>query len=68
MELLGLVKAGSDEIEKARREVGVKIEKCNKGSATFTVTLNQVDFRYLHFLKSFFLLFTRVLMTWRKTS
>merc|ERR1711988_154440 len=41
MELLGLVKAGSDEIEKARREVGVKIEKCNKGSATFTVTLNQ---------------------------
>merc|ERR1712223_636195 len=41
MELLGLVKAGSDEIEKARREVGVKIEKCNKGSATFTVILNQ---------------------------
>jgi len=41
MELLGLAKAGLDEIEKARREAGVKIEKCKKGAATFTVTLNQ---------------------------
>merc|ERR1719220_105633 len=41
MELLGLAKAGMAEIEKAKREVGVKIDKCDKGSATFTVTLNQ---------------------------
>ena len=41
MELLGLAKAGLDEIEKAKREAGVKIEKCKKGAATFTVTLNQ---------------------------
>merc|ERR1712141_340168 len=41
MELLGFAKAGMAEIEKARREIGVKIEKCDKGSATFTVILNQ---------------------------
>jgi len=41
MELLGLAKAGMDEIEKAKREIGVKIDKCDKGTATFTVTLNQ---------------------------
>jgi len=41
MELIGFAKAGMDEIEKARREIGVKIDKCDKGSATFTVTLNQ---------------------------
>merc|ERR1711863_99931 len=41
MELLGFVKAGMNEIDKARREIGVKIEKCDKGSATFTVILNQ---------------------------
>merc|ERR1719410_1030688 len=41
MELLGLAKAGMDEIEKARKEIGVKIDKCDKGSATFTVILNQ---------------------------
>merc|ERR1712226_493053 len=41
MELLGFAKAGMDEIEKARREIGVKIDKCDKGSATFTVILNQ---------------------------
>merc|ERR1712045_506709 len=40
MELLGLAKAGLDEIEKARAEAGLKIEKCKKGAATFTVTLN----------------------------
>ena len=43
MELLGFAKAGMAEIEKARREIGVKIEKCDKGSATFTVILNQVE-------------------------
>ena len=43
MELIGFAKAGMDEIEKARREIGVKIDKCDKGSATFTVTLNQVE-------------------------
>merc|ERR1712141_359802 len=41
MELIGFVKAGMNEIEKARREIGVKIDKCDKGSATFTVILNQ---------------------------
>merc|ERR1719166_950106 len=41
MELIGFAKAGMAEIEKARREIGVKIDKCDKGSATFTVTLNQ---------------------------
>jgi len=41
MELLGLAKAGMDEIDKARKEIGVKIDKCDKGSATFTVILNQ---------------------------
>merc|ERR1712001_389516 len=41
MELIGFAKAGMNEIEKARREIGVKIDKCDKGSATFTVTLNQ---------------------------
>jgi len=41
MELLGFAKAGMAEIEKARREIGVKIDKCDKGSATFTVILNQ---------------------------
>jgi len=41
MELLGFAKAGMAEIEKARREIGVKIDKCDKGLATFTVILNQ---------------------------
>merc|ERR1712142_185677 len=41
MELLGLAKAGLDEIEKAGKEAGVKIEKCKKGAASFTVTLKQ---------------------------
>merc|ERR1711974_183717 len=41
MELIGFAKAGMNEIEKARREIGVKIDKCDKGSATFTVILNQ---------------------------
>ena len=48
MELLGFAKAGMDEIEKARREIGVKIDKCDKGSATFTVILNQVERIFYH--------------------
>ena len=43
MELLGFAKAGMAEIEKAKREIGVKIDKCDKGLATFTVVLNQVE-------------------------
>ena len=50
MELLGFAKAGMDEIEKARREIGVKIDKCDKGSATFTVILNQVERIFNHIL------------------
>merc|ERR1711976_551850 len=41
MDLLGLVKAGMDEIEKAKREFNLKIDKCAKGAATFTVVYNQ---------------------------
>ena len=50
MELIGFAKAGMAEIEKARREIGVKIDKCDKGSATFTVTLNQVEKILYHIL------------------
>ena len=50
MELLGFAKAGMDEIEKARREIGVKIDKCDKGLATFTVILNQVELIFYHIL------------------
>jgi len=41
MDLVGLAKAGFDEIEKAKREFGLKIEKCAKGVATFSVVKNQ---------------------------
>jgi len=41
MDLIGLVKAGMDEIDKARRELNLKIEKCSKGAAAFTVVYNQ---------------------------
>merc|ERR1711902_295539 len=37
MDLIGLVKAGMDEIDKARRELNLKIEKCSKGAAAFAV-------------------------------
>ena len=50
MELIGFAKAGMNEIEKARREIGVKIDKCDKGSATFTVILNQVEYIFYHIL------------------
>lgn len=42
MDLLGLMKAGMEEIDKAKRELGVKIEKCSRGAATFTVVFGQV--------------------------
>ena len=48
MELIGFAKAGMAEIEKAKREIGVKIDKCEKGSATFTVILNQVEQIFYH--------------------
>ena len=48
MELLGFAKAGMAEIEKAKREIGVKIDKCDKGLATFTVVLNQVEQIFYH--------------------
>ena len=41
MDLLGLVKAGMDEIEKAKKEFNLKIDKSPKGAATFTVVYNQ---------------------------
>lgn len=41
MDLLGLVKAGVEEVEKARRELGLKIEKCSRGAATFSVVYRQ---------------------------
>ena len=41
MDLIGLVKAGMDEIDKARRELNLKIEKCSKGAAAFTVVYSQ---------------------------
>merc|ERR1719244_1034972 len=41
MDLVGLAKAGIEEIEKAKREFGLKIEKCAKGVATFSVVKNQ---------------------------
>ena len=42
MDLLGLLKAGTDEVDKARRELGLRIEKCPRGAAAFTVVYNQV--------------------------
>jgi len=41
MELVGFERAGRDEIEKAKRELNLKIEKNGKPN-TFTVVLNQV--------------------------
>jgi len=41
MDLLGLLKAGTDEVDKARRELGLRIEKCPRGAAAFTVVYNQ---------------------------
>ena len=43
MDLVGMMKAGMDEIDKARRELGLKIEKCDRGAATFTVVSGQVN-------------------------
>ena len=42
MDLLGLLKAGTDEVDKARRELGLRIEKCPRGAAAFTVVYCQV--------------------------
>ena len=42
MDLVGLVKAGVNEIDKAKRELGLKIEKCDRGPAAFTVVFGQV--------------------------
>ena len=42
MDLLGLLKAGTDEVDKARRELGLRIEECPRGAAAFTVVYNQV--------------------------
>jgi len=41
MELIGFERAGQDEIEKAKTEFNVKIDKCRKGPNTFNVVLNQ---------------------------
>jgi len=41
MDLVGLVKAGVNEIDKAKRELGLKIEKCDRGPAAFTVVFGQ---------------------------
>ena len=43
MDLVGLMKAGMEEIDKAKRELGLKIEKCSRGLATFTVVFGQVS-------------------------
>ena len=43
MDLVGLVKAGVNEIDKAKRELGLKIEKCDRGPAAFTVVFGQVE-------------------------
>jgi len=41
MDLVGLMKGGMQEIDKAKRELGLKIEKCDRGAATFTVVYGQ---------------------------
>ena len=41
MDLVGLMKAGVDEVDKARKQLGLKIEKCGKGAASFSVIYNQ---------------------------
>ena len=43
MDLVGLMKGGMQEIDKAKRELGLKIEKCDRGAATFTVVSCQVN-------------------------
>ena len=43
MDLVGLMKGGMQEIDKAKRELGLKIEKCDRGAATFTVVYGQVN-------------------------
>ena len=47
MDLVGLMKAGMEEVDKAKRELGVKIEKCSRGAATFTVVFGQVDICFI---------------------
>ena len=56
MDLLGLLKAGTDEVDKARRELGLRIEKCPRGAAAFTVVYNQVGgyWIYLHTLSTIY--------------
>lgn len=44
MDLVGLMKAGVQELDKAKRDLGLKIEKSDRGAATFTVVSGQVTF------------------------
>jgi len=37
MDLVGLMKGGMQELDKAKRDLGLKIEKSDRGAATFTV-------------------------------
>merc|ERR1711971_1421280 len=41
MDLVGLMKAGMQELDKAKRDLGLKIEKSDRGAATFTVVSGQ---------------------------
>ena len=43
MDLVGLMKAGMQELDKAKRDLGLKIEKSDRGAATFTVVSGQVN-------------------------
>ena len=68
MDLVGLVKAGVNEIDKAKRELGLKIEKCDRGPAAFTVVFGQVETFNRTRLKFLKIYFPRALMTRRKRS
>ena len=46
MDLVGLMKAGVQELDKAKRDLGLKIEKSDRGAATFTVVSGQVNLFY----------------------
>ena len=46
MDLVGLMKAGMQELDKAKRDLGLKIEKSDRGAATFTVVSGQVNLFY----------------------
>ena len=47
MDLVGLMKGGMQELDKAKRDLGLKIEKSDRGAATFTVVSCQVYLFYV---------------------